>query len=659
MPQIVEIISWFGLFYISGFCFWLVFHDKLTILWDKGYAISKILGLGSITLILWLLGFVLKVPIDTLTATFAFLLFNGGLLLYFILKKKKFPEVKISLLIVTEIVFIAALCFGLYVASMHPVIDNNTERMMDFMLLNSNTSNSVLPAKDLWFSGSTINYYYFGSFFFSVINKITSTNTYDSYIFALAFVFAIACMQIFALAVSIRKSMFFGFVGVVLTMFFANFDFIYQYILKYLSTFQGQTFRFIAAVLVLILIETIIYLIARYRHRKFSQYLLINLILLAIYFFIIGGFSTITNFVSWIHDPSFQSVWFWDNSRVIPYTINEFPYYSLMVGDLHPHYMDLMFFTCQLSLIFLDFKILSPELIHKVFQNGFKSALKNKSLQTLIFIKSFSLIIFSIGIATNSWELIFIGILIAIKDFVFLFRIFSFKSLDKNIKGWKFWQLVAVPAALDAFFYLGGLILQLPFLLSIQAPVAGLKTNIDFSSQPQFIILWAIPFAFAASGLFYLIRKLWIKKKINETETFILVMFIAGIVLIIFTELFFLADLFYFENPIYKRANTVFKLNYAGFVMFGLASSWTLFRLFKKQKISEIFRVKDILKLTLNGIVSMTLITAVLVIFYYVPESLSQWSGFNQFLSSRYSLDAARATEQNSKDVISAADFLK
>ncbi|MDT9150879.1 DUF2298 domain-containing protein, partial [Escherichia coli] len=32
---------------------------------------------------------------------------------------------------------------------------------------------------------------------------------------------------------------------------------------------------------------------------------------------------------------------YWASSRVIPYTINEFPYWSFLYADLHPHLIDL------------------------------------------------------------------------------------------------------------------------------------------------------------------------------------------------------------------------------------------------------------------------------------------------------------------------------
>ncbi|HEX6510370.1 MAG TPA: DUF2298 domain-containing protein [Chloroflexota bacterium] len=41
------------------------------------------------------------------------------------------------------------------------------------------------------------------------------------------------------------------------------------------------------------------------------------------------------------HNPASTYYWFWDSTRVLDNTINEFPFFSFMLGDLHPHVMGL------------------------------------------------------------------------------------------------------------------------------------------------------------------------------------------------------------------------------------------------------------------------------------------------------------------------------
>ena len=51
----------------------------------------------------------------------------------------------------------------------------------------------------------------------------------------------------------------------------------------------------------------------------------------------------------------------WTPSRVIPDTINEFPFFSFLLGDMHPHMLDIPFFLLSLALAFNHLKDDNPE----------------------------------------------------------------------------------------------------------------------------------------------------------------------------------------------------------------------------------------------------------------------------------------------------------
>ena len=78
---------------------------------------------------------------------------------------------------------------------------------------------------------------------------------------------------------------------------------------------------------------------------------------------------------------SLNPSWWWDTSRVIgfseagvlkDYTINEFPFFSFIVGDLHPHLMAMPFVLLCLSLMIELFKFF-PEIVKF---NNFSTFLK-------------------------------------------------------------------------------------------------------------------------------------------------------------------------------------------------------------------------------------------------------------------------------------------
>ncbi len=43
---------------------------------------------------------------------------------------------------------------------------------------------------------------------------------------------------------------------------------------------------------------------------------------------------------------------YWDPTRVIPYTINEFPFFSFLFADLHPHMINIPFALLFVALLF-------------------------------------------------------------------------------------------------------------------------------------------------------------------------------------------------------------------------------------------------------------------------------------------------------------------
>ena len=46
--------------------------------------------------------------------------------------------------------------------------------------------------------------------------------------------------------------------------------------------------------------------------------------------------------------PAFN---YWDPTRVIPYTINEFPFFSFLFADLHPHMINIPFALLFVALL--------------------------------------------------------------------------------------------------------------------------------------------------------------------------------------------------------------------------------------------------------------------------------------------------------------------
>jgi len=249
------------------------------------------------------------------------------------------------------------------------------------------------------------------------------------------------------------------------------------------------------------------------------------------------------------HDRLFANYFsWWNSSRAIPFTITEFPYFSFLLGDFHPHYNSLPWFMLSLWII------LQKRAWSHVFLVGL-----------------------AIGIhyPMNAWQLPILALICALVH----------------------WKKPAQLATIGVLSYL----LFLPFWRDYQKPVSGIYYVVAKSGGLEFLYHWA-PFLLPMALLFAspLQKKNWWKyalvagtfvlgqavgiicfcafvfKKIIREETKIE----AGLVylslaLMLFCE-FFSLDPSYGEK--YLRMNTVFKFYMLVWAMLAVAVPSLMYR---------------------------------------------------------------------------------
>ena len=807
-----HLILWYLLFFVSGTIFWLAFHNFFAKLYDRGYAISKIIVMVLVALILWMVGFVFKLHIDNVTTLIIFvgvLIFCLAVKIYFKIETPKITWKKIASV---ELVFFVMLAIGLFISSFHPAIDNVTERIMDFKLLSELTNTTSLPPLDIWFTPLTDNYYYFGHFFFALINKLTGTDPYMGYLLAMGFIYSLSSAAFFSLGMSIKKSYIVGVLAVAFPLFFSNFTFIYKISNQFLtSATDFQRFQFGLIIVYLVLLLTIIISIFRVRSKNVRIFLGLCLVAIIVHFLFSRCYEVVSAFYNFMIEPGRNTLWYPDVSRVIDSTINEFPFYSIIIGDLHPHFLDIIFTVTILSFIFIDFASVSPislsqnlsllkahikQYKKKALRRLLKFVIKNHFFRHFIVLKLFTILIFSGGIVANSWELITVSIFLMIKDIIFLFR-----SIDIAYSGSKFslkryFSLNFFVAIADILVIILAFISQTPFIKSVSLPVKGVKLNIinnaqdyivffkqnfnpfgliqkntdtnglthyfvqtsidvwvlivglfliiiyffykrakskrnrdmiyyigivsapflvailvlinavnfikftfdnfgvddviftcmyltilyyvvkylaekkiskiifvnfvllfstimiavssvfsliisyvqknfDLSPALQFFEVYGVYLVIAIVGLAILFKKVF-KKQITDIEYFVMCTLFSGIFLSIFTEFFYVAD--FFDRAVYEhhRANSIFKINYIGFMYFGLGAAWVMYTLFIHNSEQKFSKAKDFILHICFLLLRSLILLSVIGIFLYVPYTLSQWFPFfgNKFLIS-------------------------
>ncbi|MBI2866205.1 MAG: hypothetical protein HYX99_02445 [Chloroflexi bacterium] len=282
-------------------------------LYDRGYAFSKILGLLLLAYGVWAAGTSRVLPSSRLAA-WGVLAIVGAFSLAVAWSQRQalaeFLRKRYMALVVADALLLALFLVGLALRSFDPGV-GHTEQPMDFAFLNALARSQSFPPEDPWLSGYAINYYYFGYLLWAAFAKLVGTPTSIAYNLALATTMGLAASGAF---------------GIVFNLVQGHREQVRD---------RALGFGVLAAVLVLLAGNLEGLLELAYAHGM-------------------GG----TGFWSWLGikglsvpylSPTWypsESWWWWKATRVIDtlangqsldYTITEFPFFSFLLGDLHPH----------------------------------------------------------------------------------------------------------------------------------------------------------------------------------------------------------------------------------------------------------------------------------------------------------------------------------
>ncbi len=291
---------------------------------DRGYGLSKALGLLLLTYPLWVLGS-MGVPM-TRPAALLLLAVLAGLSCALAWRQRSdllaFLRREWRLVLALEGVFLLVFAGWALFRSFDPGI-NHTEQLMDLGLLSAAAQATTFPPQDVWLLGHTVNYYYFGYLMVGTLAEVTGIATSVAYNLGMALVPAVAAVGLLGLAVTLvmrcgasrETALLCGLGGVVLLGLMSNLEGVLEF--------------------------------ARVRGLGSSAFW---------EGLDIKGLETAVAQSSWYPE---QGWWWWRATRVIDtvesgvsldYTIQEFPLFSFMLGDLHPHMMSIPFLLLTLGL---------------------------------------------------------------------------------------------------------------------------------------------------------------------------------------------------------------------------------------------------------------------------------------------------------------------
>ena len=250
----------------------------------------------------------------------------------------------------------------------------------------------------------------------------------------------------------------------------------------------------------------------------------------------------------------------WDSSRAMPFTITEFPYFSFLLGDFHPHYIALPWLGIAAALAIRFRNIIGVDLKKRVWILG-------------------GLLALSVGVhyPLNPWELPFIAGIVALFNWrqiyptacvgvasFFLFLPYWLAYEPPLSKG--HWVPKEMTSSFPLFLGHWGLFLVPIFYFACRFVFKfSARVNAMIVLIAGVVVMFggSVAGVMTACGL-VLLWKCFIEKKWHVESILVLM----GIAATIFCEFVHLDDLY---GPQYRRMNTVFKFYMMAWWVWALA----------------------------------------------------------------------------------------
>ncbi len=536
-------LQWYGMLFILGVAFFPLSMMLFSTFDNKGYLFAKTIGIAITGFAMWMLSSFHLLKFTRLNSIIVVVaLFIIEMLLFFVLGKKKkinffkpFLERKeyyLRQILFIEMLFFIVFLFFLYLKGFKPEV-NGTEKFMDYGFMTSIMRSDYMPPNDFWFSGQPLNYYYLGQYFTTFLTKLSGNTVAYGYNLALMMI-ASFC---FCFSFEIGKELF-----------------------RMVQTKKEDIRK------------------KQRRITVFAGFLTAFAVTLA------GNMHYVLFYklIPWLQqmlEIEGKAYWFPDSTRFIGYrpetadkTIHEFPSYSFILGDLHAHVIDIMFVLTFLAVL-LAFVASRKKRMEQARIGELQVLESGKEMFSIhVIFLGFFLGIFQM---TNFWDYP-IYFTVAILTIVFCNLIQT--GFKKNWIGSTFWQIfiLYVISQLTSFL----------FQMQFKAMVNGIGICKNHTPIYQLVILWGLP-AFTVIGfLIYQYNKSKKSKvKVHKNklfallggmetaDLFALILGLCAIGLVFIPEVIYVKDIY--EGD-YDRSNTMFKLVYQAFILFGISMSYII-----------------------------------------------------------------------------------
>ena len=507
-----EVISWYILITLLGWITFPLSYRLFPALADRGYALSRAFGLLVWGYVFWMFA-TLGIAQNDLGGLLLGLIVLGGLSAWAFMTVDREPQTvshlqreiakhpegeaegegvvkgpssmvewakdNIKLILATELVFLAFFALFVFFRSANPEIIG-TEKPMELMFINGIMNSPTFPPRDPWLSGYAISYYYFGYLMTSMIAKFTGTSAVIAFNLMLSLTYGLAAVGAYGVLYNLLKTTDNG------------------------QKTKGSDHHPRSTVLGLSLLAPVFLLLIsniegflEVLHRKgfFWQFNEDGSATSTFWKWldIVELRDTPVQPLAWIPD---RYLWWWRASRVImDYdlqnnwkgdVINEFPAFSFLLGDLHPH------------VLAIPFVMLAIAAALNLFLGGWRGKINMYVGQLHINRTGFFLMAFVLGASAffNTWDILPVGALI----------VFSYVLARVHEAGWSRERtedvvFLGIPLVVTAY------VLYLPFFIGFSSQAGGILPSIIFPTRgAQLWVMWGTLFIPLIAYLIYLLR---------------------------------------------------------------------------------------------------------------------------------------------------------
>jgi len=179
---------------------------------DRGYVLSKTLGILLLTWLTWMLVNLGLTTFSRAAISVALLLLTACSAVVFWRRREAltaFLREKRQLILVNEGLFLLFFAVFLLIRYgnpdlWHPVMGG--EKPMDFAYLNAVVKSSVFPPYDPWYAGGYLNYYYYGQVIIATLIKLTGIVPWVAYNLAIPLLAALTAMGAFCVVYNLTAT---------------------------------------------------------------------------------------------------------------------------------------------------------------------------------------------------------------------------------------------------------------------------------------------------------------------------------------------------------------------------------------------------------------------------------------------------------------------